>query len=124
MRKGNLEFGKCTYIGEEPEYVRYEIRNWEPNPYYGREHLYIKEGDYYIQKDNKYDYVRIHKNCFKNHELCYSIGFFIYNENTNEYEFSFCGERPLYESVEWDLFREIIKYGFFKLNHEVNCSNL
>lgn len=124
MRKGNLEFRKCTYLGEEPEHIKYEICNWEPSPYYGKEQDYIKEGDYYLPNNNTYRYIRIHESCFKNHEFCYSIGFFTYNKNIDVYEFSFCGERPLNESVEWDILREIIKYGFDKLNHEASNTDL
>lgn len=33
----NLEFKPCTYIGELPKYISFEIVKYYPNSYYGTE---------------------------------------------------------------------------------------
>ena len=117
MRKGNLEFRKCSYIGAPPNPISYEICVWQPNMYYGKEQDYIKKNNYYIPKDSIDKYFKIHKDCFKNPETCYQIGIFRYDKHDDMYEFSFCGDRPLDSIVDWNIFRELIEYGFNKLNN-------
>lgn len=116
MRKGNLEFRKCSYLGEPPEHIGWEICQWAPNSYYGRESEFIKDGEFYRPNDDKFNFVRIHKNCFKNPEVSWQIASFDYNDHEGCYEFSFCGDRPLSKDIDWELFKEFVQYGFNKLN--------
>ena len=114
-RLGNLMFGKATYLGEEPEFPSWHIDFFYPNPCYGKESEYIKEGDYY--KDARKPFpVRYHKDCFKHKESCYSIASFI-RDREGFYELSFIGDRPLNLNEE-DIedFWELVRYGNEKLN--------
>lgn len=92
IRLGNLELRKASYICKEPEHPSYHIDKWEPNKYYKQERKYIKDGDYYRPKGS-YN-CRIHKNCFKNPETCYSIASFD-RDKEGFYELHFIGDRPL-----------------------------
>ena len=114
-RIGNLMFRKATYLGEEPEFPAWHIDFFYPNPYYGKENEYIKEGDYYI-KDKSSSYYRIHKDCFKRKESCYSIASFRRDEE-GFYELSFIGDRPLgFNEKDMKDFWELVKYGYKELN--------
>lgn len=116
-RIGNLEFRKASYLlpeDEWPENPAYDIIYWYPNCYYKRENEFIKDGDWYLYPDNPYS--RVHKDCFKNEQSCFSIAFFnIDSEGT--YELRFVGDRPLNITLEErDIFWKLIKYGYEKLN--------
>lgn len=115
-RIDNLHLRKASYLGEEPEHPSYHIDRWEPNGYYGNEHLYIKDGDYYRYKEPEYSNCRIHKDCFKNPEVCYAIASFDYDE---DYELHFIGDRPLgLNEEEREIFWKLIKLGYETLNKD------
>ena len=114
-RIGNLMFRKATYLGEEPEFPSWHIDFFYPNPHYGKESEYIKEGDYYKDTQKPFP-VRYHKSCFKHKESCYSIASFI-RDREGFYELSFIGDRPLNLNEE-DIedFWELVRYGNEELN--------
>ena len=118
-RIGNLEIRKAVYICRDedlPKHISYHIDKWEPNGYYGREADFVKDGEYYRPNDKHYSYCRIHKDCFKNRETCYSIASFDWDRDS--YEFRFIGDRPLnLTEEEKKIFWELIDYGFKNLNH-------
>ena len=115
-RIGNLMFRKATYLGEEPEFPSWHIDFFYPNPYYGKEHEYIKEGDFYVKDIHNSRSIRHHKDCFKHKESCYSIASFRRDEE-GYYELSFIESRPIQLSKK-DIkdFWELIKYGDKELN--------
>ena len=107
----NLQLCKASYLGETPEHPSYHIDLWKPNEYYGKEHMFIKDGDYYKHKEPEYSFCRIHKLCFKNPEVCFAIASFDYDEHEDVYELHFIGDRPLQLNAEertvfWDLIAE------------------
>lgn len=109
-RIGSLEFRKAIYIGEEPEHPSYHIDRWYPNPDYGRESEYIKDGNWYRHPD--YQNYRKHKDCFKHPESCYTIASFVWDEHEGIYELHFVGDRPIeLQKDERDVFWEIYEYG-------------
>lgn len=117
MRKGNLEFTKSSYFREPPEHIGYSIIKWEPNNYYGRESEFIKDGEFYHPNDEHYEFVHIHRSCFKSPETSYAIASWDWNEHEECYDLSFVGDRPLnLTSEEWTIFRELLEYGFKQLN--------
>ena len=123
IRIGNLELRKASYLCEEPEVPAYHIDKWVPNVHYKQQRKYIKDGDYYRPKNSEYQY-RIHKNCFKNPESCYSIAEFEYNEKEGCYEFKFIDNRPLELNVdEQAILFKLIRLGFSILN-DSSCSNI
>lgn len=112
MRIRNLEFRKSMYLGEPPEHIGYDIVKWENNKYYNQQDKYIKDGDYYY--DIKNPFIRLCEDIFKSKENCYTIA--SWNWNKNEYEFSFCLDRPLkLNNEEWEDFKRLIYYGYGKL---------
>lgn len=115
-RIGNLMFRKATYLGEEPEFPSWHIDFFYPNPYYGKEHKYTKEGDYYVKDIHNSCSIRYHKDCFKHKESCYSIASFT-RDKEGYYELSFIGDRPLnLNKEELENFWELVKYGYKELN--------
>ena len=122
IRIGNLELRKASYLGKEPKVPAYHINKWVPNEHYKQQRKYIKDGDFYKPKNSEFQY-RIHKNCFKNPESCYSIATFCYDEKEEYYEFSYIGNRPLsLNDEEFNNFQKLIKIGFTILNGDL-CSN-
>jgi hypothetical protein len=118
IRLGNLELRKAVYICKEPKYPSYHIDKWEPNKYYKQEREYIKDGDYYRPKDS-YKY-RIHKNCFKNPETCYSVASF-HRDKEGFYELRFICDRPLNLSKEErEIFWKLVSIGNDILNNMNN----
>lgn len=116
-RIGNLIFRKTTYFGIEPEFPSWQIDFFYPNPYYGKENEYIKEGDFYIKDIYDPFSVRYHKDRFKHKENCYSIASFIRNNKSDFYELKFILDRPLdLNEEELKNFWEIVKYGSTELN--------
>ena len=118
MRIKDLEFRKSIYLGQKPENPSYEVVRWYSNPHYGNEDKYIKEGDWYRDPNSSLNY-RIHKDCFKNPESCYTIASFI-PDRDGEYEIRFCGDRPLDPEVSWKDFYKILQYGNTYLNNSNN----
>lgn len=118
MRLGNLEFRTSSYIGNPPEHIGWEICKWEPNEYYGKESKFIKDGEYYHPNDEHYNFVSIHKSCFKHPETAYTIAHWSYQEKDESYEFEFIGDRPIccLTDKEWITFKKLISYGFKQLN--------
>lgn len=115
-RIGNLMFKKATYLGKEPEFPSWCIGLFYPNPDYGKENEYKKDGDYYIRYIEGIIPIKYHKSCFKHKESCYSIASFIRDDN-GYYEFSFIGDRPLnLDKKELKDFWELVKYGYKELN--------
>lgn len=114
-RIGNLMFRKATYLGEEPEFPSWHIDFFYPNPYYGKESEYTKEGDFYVDINSPYR-IRRHKSCFKHKESCYSIASFT-RDKEGFYELSFIGDRPLnLNEEEMKTFWKLVKYGYNELN--------
>lgn len=119
LRIKNLQFRKATYLGEEPKHPSYHIDKWVPNRYYKKEDEYIKEGNYYTYADPLYRNCRIHKDCFKNPEVCYGIAAFVYDDHEGFYELQFIGDRPLeLDESERNTFWSLIEYGYKQLNCE------
>ena len=115
LRIGNVCFRKATYLGNEPEFPSWHIDFFYPNPYYGKENEYKKDGDYYIKVNVEYP-INIHKDCFKHKETCYAIASFI-RDKEGYYELSFIGDRPLnLNKTDFDDFMKLVKYGNKKLN--------
>lgn len=110
IRLGNLELRKASYICKEPEHPSYHIYKWVPNEHYKQERKYIKDGDFYRPKNGSLNY-RIHKNCFKHPETCYSIASFD-RDKEGFYELHFIGDRPFNLSTEErNLFWKLISIG-------------
>ena len=88
----------------------FEIVQYYPNPYYGRENEFVKNGDYY--KDYRFINTSIHKSCFKNKESCYTVGYFIYDENNGESpDFKSVGSRLSFNDITYQNdFFELINY--------------
>ena len=119
IRLGNLELRKASYICKEPEHPSYHIDKWVPNEHYKQERKYIKDGDYYRPKDDSLHY-RIHKNCFKHPETCYSIASFD-RDKEGFYELHFIGDRPLnITKEEKEIFWKLISIGNDILNNMNN----
>ena len=115
-RIGNLMFRKATYLGKEPEFPSWHIDFFYPNSYYGKENKYTKEGDYYVKDTNTPSSIRIHKNCFKHKESCYTTARFS-RDKEGFYELSFIGDRPLnLNEEELKDFWKLVKYGYQELN--------
>ena len=51
----------------------FEIVKWYPNEYYGKEHEYEKNGEWYVRDGEPM--CRVHENLFSSPELCYTIAF-------------------------------------------------
>ena len=114
-RIGNLMFRKATYLCEEPEFPSWHIDFFYPNPYYGKENEYKKDGDFYVQADTEYP-INIHKDCFKYKESCYAVASFTRNKK-GYYELKFIGDKPLnLNKTDFTDFMKLVKYGNNKLN--------
>lgn len=113
----NLEFRKASYLFEEPKHPSYHIDKWEINRYYGNEDKFIKEQDYYRDPREEYNFVRIHKSCFKHPETSYAIASFVWDDHESVYELHFVGDRPLYLSEkEREIFWQLFEFGEKELN--------
>lgn len=116
LRIKNLEFRKSSYLGQEPENPSYSIDKWYKNEYYKQEKNYIKEGEFYRYPDPEIC-CKIHKNCFKNKECCYTIAHFVWDEHEEYYNFEFVTDRPLdLTDQERVVFWRLIEHGFNVLN--------
>ena len=114
-RKGCLELRRASYLCEVPENPAWSIDYWYPNPYYKNEDKYIKNGDWYEQPD--IPHFRIHKDCFKNPQSCFSIANFEYDKHEGIYELHFVGDRPVeLTEDERKVFWDLITLGYRELN--------
>jgi hypothetical protein len=87
MRRNNIELRPMVNKSDD---IRFEIVKWQPNLYYGKEQdyiLYDANDEFYVHPIHN---CRIHKNCFKNPETCFTL-MFIYNNGT----LKFIGNRPM-----------------------------
>lgn len=104
-RIGNLALAKTRSYSKEPvEY--YEIVQYYPNPYYGKENEYIKTdfGNYQIPGHQCF----IDASCFKNPESCYTIGIFYTSEE--EPDFKSVGSRIVLEPEEAHDLNHLLRY--------------
>lgn len=119
-RIGNLMFRKATYLGKEPEVPDWSIDYFYPNLYYGKEKDFIKDTrspEFYCYPNNPN--ARIHKDCFKHKEACFTIALFDYDNHEGFYNVKFVGDRPMNLTEEaWMTFRKLLKYGNEALNTE------
>ena len=116
-RIDNLSICEASYLGNKPEHPSYHINLYKPNYYYGKEHLFIEDGDYYKYKEPEYVDCRIHKSCFKNRQYCYAIASFNWDESESFYELHFIGNRPLeLDAEEVEIFWKLIRLGDKTLN--------
>ena len=117
MRIDNLEFRKSSCLGEPPEHIGWEICQYQPNGYYGRESEFIKDGEFYHPNDEHYNYISIHKSCFQSPETCFTIASWQWDDHEGCYDLRFIGNRPLnLTSSEWITFRKLLEHGFHELN--------
>ena len=119
-RIGNLMFRKATYLGNEPDIPDWDIDYYYPNIYYGKEKDFIKDDrspDFYLYPNSHN--ARIHKDCFKHKEACFTIACFVYDKHEGFYNIKFIGDRPMnLTEEEWMTFRKLLKYGNEVLNTE------
>lgn len=92
MRRNNIEMRLLSSSNQNNinNVIRFEIVKWQPNHYYGRENefiLYDANDEFYVDPIHNF---KIHKNCFKNHETCFTL-MFINNNGT----INFICNRPL-----------------------------
>lgn len=119
MKKDILQLRKTkSFIGDK-EY--YEIIKWYPNPLYNKKKEYIPQGDgsYKHPEFNFYCY----EESFKKKYCCYTICYFIYNEDDNEVILKIVGDRILDEGVDWNLLRSLIEAGFKKARELYNINS-
>ena len=115
LRIGNMEFKRSSYLIDPPDFPNWSIDCWYPNPLYGRENEYKKQGDFYIQESELYP-IRHHKSCFKKKETCYTVASFV-RDSIGNYELRYITDRPLNLSAEdFSDFLELVKYGYKELN--------
>ena len=116
VRIENLEFKKASYLGSEPEFPSYHIDFWVKNKYYGKEHEYLQDGDFFKRSEDSI--FKIHKSCFINPETCFAIASFTHNLDYDYYDFSFVDSRPLsLTEEERKTFWQLIEYGYKQLNN-------
>lgn len=119
-RIGNLMFRKAIYLGNEPDIPDWDIDYYYPNIYYGKEKDFIKDDrspDFYLYPNSHN--ARIHKDCFKHKEACFTIACFVYDKHEGFYNVKFIGDRPMnLTEEEWMTFRKLLKYGNEVLNTE------
>ena len=101
-RINNLEFKPASYLlpkDKWPDHPAWDIVKWYPNEYYNKqdEFIPIKEDPKFYQHP-EFTFCKIHKDCFKYPETCYSIATFEYDED------------------EIKTFWELIKFGNIYLN--------
>ncbi len=118
-RIGNIGFQQASYLLPKekwPEKPAWHIDYWYPNGYYGKESEFVKENEDWYHCPG-HPNCRIHKDCFKNAEVCMAIASFDYNDGF--YELHFVGDRPINLSKEErETFWELIQYGNTVLNKE------
>lgn len=120
-RINNLEFKPASYLlpkDKWPDHPAWSIVKWHPNEYYNKqdEFIPIKEDPKFYQHP-KFTFCKVHKDCFKYPETCYSIATFEYDSYENFYELHFVSDRPLdLNEDEIKTFWELIKFGNTYLN--------
>lgn len=115
-RIGDLAFIKATYFSKELECPAWDIVQYYPNPYYGKESEYNVDetGEWYYKESI---YARTHKSCFKHKEGCITLASFEYDSHEGIYELHFCCDRPIgLNEEEQKIFWELFKYGNNQLN--------
>lgn len=120
-RINNLEFKHASYLlpkDKWPDYPAWDIVKWYPNEYYNKQDEFIPiKGDPKFYQHPEFTFCKIHKDCFKYPETCYSIATFEYDKHENFYELHFVCDRPLdLNEDEIKTFWELIKFGNTYLN--------
>ena len=121
LRINNLQLRPASYLCKEPPFPSWHIDFFYPNPYYGKESDYDKDGDFYIKPNTEIP-VRIHKDCFKYKESCYAVAAFERDSN-GYYELKFIGDRPLnLKKKDFEDFMKLVKFGYKELNKQCEDS--
>lgn len=120
-RINNLEFKHASYLlpkDKWPDYPAWDIVKWYPNEYYNKQDEFIPiKGDPKFYQHPEFTFCKVHKDCFKYPETCYSIATFEYDKHEDFYELHFVCDRPLYlNEDEIKTFWELIKFGNTYLN--------
>ena len=120
-RINNLEFKPASYLlpkNKWPDHPAWDIVKWYPNEYYNKQDEFIPiKGDPKFYQHPEFTFCKVHKDCFKYPETCYSIATFEYDEHENFYELHFVCDRPLdLNEDEIKTFWELIKFGNTYLN--------
>lgn len=116
-----------SHIKEYSNFSCFEILYYTPNPHYGKEKDYIKEGSYYIPKIKTINKYSIHEDCFKHPESSFVLAFI--KINYKEYEatnIQSVGNRPMeLKPYEQLIFNELAHIGYkfivkelYKLNKD------
>ena len=123
-RIGDLEFSPASYLLPKekwPKHPAWSIDMWIPNFYYGKDDEYPEDTlDNSYRICPKYPRHRIHKECFKHPETCFTLASFEYDEHEDFYELQFCGDRPieyLNTPEKREVFWELLEYGNKQLNY-------
>lgn len=117
-RTGDLALVKAKTYGKQPKDY-YEIVHYQPNPYYGRENEFEKDGEFYY-KDLEYSFHRIHVSRFVNKESCYSVGIFRKTDDEG-YDFHSVGNRIVLPDDEWVVLGELIQHFYTKIDRDYEC---
>lgn len=120
-RINNLEFKHASYLlpkDKWPDHPAWAIVKWHPNEYYNKQDEFIPiKGDPKFYQHPEFTFCKVHKDCFKYPETCYSIATFEYDKHENFYELHFVCDRPLdLNEDEIKTFWELIKFGNTYLN--------
>lgn len=120
-RINNLEFKHASYLlpkDKWPDYPAWDIVKWYPNEYYNKQDEFIPiKGDPKFYQHPEFTFCKVHKDCFKYPETCYSIATFEYDKHEDFYELHFVCDRPLdLNEDEIKTFWELIKFGNTYLN--------
>lgn len=120
-RINNLEFKHASYLlpkDKWPDNPAWDIVKWYPNEYYNKQDEFIPvKGDPKFYQHPEFTFCKVHKDCFKYPETCYSIATFEYDKHENFYELHFVCDRPLdLNEDEIKTFWELIKFGNTYLN--------
>ena len=98
-RINNLEFKHASYLlpkDKWPDHPAWDIVKWYPNEYYNKQDEFIPiKGDPKFYQHPEFTFCKVHKDCFKYPETCYSIATFEYDKHENFYELHFVCDRPL-----------------------------
>lgn len=101
MRIGNIEYRK---VGDN-----WEIVQWYPNLYYGKESEYTYDpGSECYTKPGSC--VNISKSCFACPESCIVIAFVVWNKSHDEFDIRSVGTRPWHLDEDTESFNRIISY--------------
>ena len=106
---------------------RYEIVQYYPNEYYGKESDYIFDGKE-TYKDPNREFVSINASCFKSPESCMTITSFDINYNEPDCWLRFCGDRPLklwtnQNKKPFDAFMSVVMFGYDTIHKMLKISD-